>query len=82
MLKKEKFSRYTKCIKLISITLRIHVINTITSSVVSRTQLSRTLFNITSFRHVIKGFGLRRESASNVSQRHSMPEAWQLHSEN
>jgi len=32
-----------------------------------------TLSNVTQFGSVIKSFGLRRESASNVSQRLSMP---------
>ncbi len=33
----------------------------------------RTLSNVTQFEPVIKGFGLRRESAPDVSQRLSMP---------
>jgi len=35
--------------------------------------LLRTLLNITRFGLVIRGFGLRRESAPDVSQRLSMP---------
>ncbi len=39
----------------------------------SRMYFLYTLSNVTQFGSVIKSFGLRRESASNVSQRLSMP---------
>jgi len=73
MLQREVSATSTKAIKIISKMSRVHVYNTLNSIFVSRMHLARTLSNITQFGLVIKGFGLRRESASDVSQRLSMP---------